>query len=175
MTDEKAYYYDAVYWAVDKGITKGKDSTHFAPLDDCTRAQIVTFLYRAMGEPEVTTSENPFTDVKAGSYYEKAVLWAVENGVTKGKTAETFAPDDYCTRAQIVTFLYRAMGEPEVAASENPFTDVKTGSYYEKAVLWAVEKGVTKGKTAETFDPGANCNRAQAVTFIMRALAGNES
>ena len=171
VTDESAYYYTPVYWAVDKGITKGKTADTFDPNGDCTRAQIVTFLYRAMGEPEVDTTENPFTDVKAGSYYEKAVLWALANGVTKGTSSTTFSPDANCTRAQIVTFLYRALGEPEVDTAENPFTDVKAGSYYEKAVLWAVANGVTKGKTTTTFDPTGICTRGQAVTFLYRALA----
>ena len=171
VTDESAYYYTPVYWAVEKGITKGKTADTFDPNGDCTRAQIVTFLYRAMGEPEVDTTENPFSDVKAGSYYEKAVLWALANGVTKGTSSTTFSPNDNCTRAQIVTFLYRALGEPEADTAENPFTDVKAGSYYEKAVLWAVANVVTKGKTSTTFDPTGVCTRGQAVTFLYRALA----
>ena len=165
-----SYYEEAVLWAVDKGITKGTDATHFSPNGICTRAQAVTFLWRAAGSPAAKSAAMPFTDVKAGSYYETAVLWAVENGITKGTTATTFSPEQNCSRAQIVTFLWRSEKSP-AAGTVNPFTDVKPGTYYADAVLWAVKEDVTKGTTATTFSPNDNCTRAQIVTFIWRALA----
>lgn len=166
VQDPNSYCYDAVLWAVENGITNGYDETHFAPDRSCTRAQIVTFLWRAAGSPEPFSNNNPFTDVKDGPYY-KAILWAVENGITKGTTATTFEPNAACTRAQIVTFIYRAAGEPQIQNSTNPFTDVKGGAYY-KAILWAVENGITKGTTATTFAPNATCTRGQGVTFLYR-------
>ena len=164
------YYEEAVLWAVDKGITKGTDTTHFSPNGICTRAQAVTFLWRAAGSPAAKSGAMPFTDVKAGSYYETAVLWAVENGITKGTTATTFSPEQNCSRAQIVTFLWRSEKSP-AAGTVNPFNDVKASAYYADAVLWAVKEDVTKGTTNTTFSPDANCTRAQIVTFIWRALA----
>ena len=163
------YYEEAVLWAVDKGITKGTDTTHFSPNGICTRAQAVTFLWRAAGSPAAKSGAMPFTDVKAGSYYETAVLWAVENGITKGTTATTFSPEQNCSRAQIVTFLWRSEKSP-AAGTVNPFTDVKASAYYADAVLWAVKKDVTKGTTATTFSPNDNCTRAQIVTFLYRAM-----
>ena len=136
------YYEEAVLWAVDKGITKGTDTTHFSPNGICTRAQAVTFLWRAAGSPAAKSGAMPFTDVKAGSYYETAVLWAVENGITKGTTATTFSPEQNCSRAQIVTFLWRSEKSP-AAGTVNPFTDVKASAYYADAVLWAVKEDVT--------------------------------
>ena len=162
------YYYNAVLWAVEKGITGGRTSTTFAPDEACTRAQVVTFLYRFAGEPEVQNKTNPFTDVSSSKYYYNAVLWAVENGITSGKTATTFQPDAPCTRAQVVTFLHRFTGEPEPTKTDNPFSDIKSSNYYYKPVLWAVEKGITSGKTATTFQPDATCVRAQVVTFLYR-------
>ena len=164
-----SFYYDAVLWAVDKGITKGTDTTHFSPNGICTRAQAVTFLWRAAGSPAAKSGAMPFTDVKAGSYYETAVLWAVENGITNGTTATTFSPEQNCSRAQIVTFLWRSEKSP-AAGTVNPFTDVKASAYYADAVLWAVKKDVTKGTTATTFSPNDNCTRAQIVTFLYRAM-----
>ena len=164
-----SYYETAVLWAVDKGITKGTDATHFSPNGICTRAQAVTFLWRAAGSPAAKSAAMPFTDVKAGSYYETAVLWAVENGITKGTTATTFSPEQNCSRAQIVTFLWRSEKSP-AAGTVNPFTDVKPGTYYADAVLWAVKEDVTKGTTATTFSPNDNCTRAQIVTFLYRAM-----
>ena len=171
FTDVKAgaYYEDAVKWAVDKAVTSGKTVTTFAPNESCTRAQAVTFLWRAAGSPEPTASEMAFTDVKADSYYYKAVLWAVENGITSGMSDTLFAPNATCSRSQIVTFLYRMEKSPE-ATAENPFTDVKAGAFYESAVLWAVENGVTTGATATTFDPAGDCTRGQIVTFLYRCL-----
>ena len=163
------YYEEAVLWAVDKGITKGTDTTHFSPNGICTRAQAVTFLWRAAGSPAAKSGAMPFTDVKAGSYYETAVLWAVENGITKGTTATTFSPEQNCSRAQIVTFLWRSEKSP-AAGTVNPFNDVKASAYYADAVLWAVKKDVTKGTTATTFSPNDNCTRAQIVTFLYRAM-----
>jgi len=170
VQDESTYYFEPVYWAVEQGITNGTSETTFSPDAECTRGQIVTFLYRAAGEPEVNTTENPFTDVVAGSYYEKAVLWAVAEGITNGTSATTFSPDATCTRAQIVTFLYRAFGEPAVTAAAN-FTDVAADAYYANAVAWAVAEGITTGTSETTFSPDANCIRAQAVTFLYRAYA----
>lgn len=167
---EGAYYVDAVNWAVDKKVTSGKTETTFAPNDSCTRAQAVTFLWRAAGSPEPTASEMTLTDVKADSYYDKAVLWAVENKITSGMSDTLFAPDATCSRSQIVTFLYRLQNSPESKA-ENPFTDVKADAYYANAVLWAVENGVTTGASATTFDPAGDCTRGQIVTFLYRCLS----
>ena len=164
------YYYDAVLWAVGKGITGGTSATTFDPNGNCTRAQAVTFLWRAAGSPAAKSAVMPFTDVKAGSYYYDAVLWAVENGITKGTSDTMFSPDATCSRAQIVTFLWRSQKSP-AAGTANPFTDVKASAYYADAVLWAVKEDVTKGTTNTTFSPDANCTRAQIVTFIWRALA----
>ena len=167
---EGSYYEEAVNWAVEKGITTGTDATHFSPDGICTRAQAVTFLWRAAGSPAAKSAVMPFTDVKAGSYYYDAVLWAVENGITKGTSDTMFSPDATCSRAQIVTFLWRSQKSP-AAGTANPFTDVKASAYYADAVLWAVKEDVTKGTTNTTFSPDADCTRAQIVTFIWRALA----
>ena len=164
------YYYDAVLWAAQEGVTGGTSDTLFAPNAGCTRAQAVTFLWRAAGSPEPKSADLPFTDVPADAYYAKAVAWAVENGVAKGVSETAFAPDAGCTRAQIVTFLWRSQKSP-AAGTANPFTDVKASAYYADAVLWAVKEDVTKGTTNTTFSPDANCTRAQIVTFIWRALA----
>ena len=165
-----AYYADAVQWAVDEGITGGINATTFAPNSGCTRGQVVTFLWRAAGEPEPSTTVNPFTDVSADAYNYKAILWAYENGITGGTTATTFAPNATCTRAQIVTFLYRADGAQTVAGG-NAFTDVPADAYYADAVNWAVAEGITGGTTATTFAPNATCTRAQVVTFLYRDMA----
>jgi len=162
-----SYYEDAVDWAVENGITKGTDDTHFSPDGICTRAQAVTFLWRAAGSPEPETRTMPFTDVPAGSYYYDAVLWAVENGITEGTSDTTFSPNSTCTRAQIVAFLWRSEKSP-AAGSRNPFADVKSTAYYADAVLWAVENDITKGTTNTTFSPNADCTRAQIVTFLWR-------
>ena len=162
-----SYYEDAVDWAVENGITKGTDDTHFSPDGICTRAQAVTFLWRTAGSPASKTSAMPFTDVPVGSYYYDAVLWAVENGITKGTSETRFSPDDTCTRAQIVAFLWRSEKSP-AAGSRNPFADVKSTAYYADAVLWAVKEDITKGSTNTTFSPDADCTRAQIVTFLCR-------
>ena len=162
-----SYYEDAVDWAVENGITKGTDDTHFSPDGICTRAQAVTFLWRAAGSPEPETRAMPFTDVPVGSYYYDAVLWAVENGITKGTSDTTFTPNMTCTRAQIVAFLWRSEKSP-AAGTANPFADVKSTAYYADAVLWAVKENITKGTTSTTFSPNADCTRAQIVTFLWR-------
>ena len=167
---EDEFYYDAILWAVGEGITNGVTTTRFAPDDLTTRGQIVTFLWRAAGEPEPSSNENPFTDVKAGDFCYKAVLWAVENGITNGVTKTTFAPNSNCTRAQAVTFLHRYLGKPEPTIA-NPFTDVDSGEFYANAIRWAVENGVTTGVTTTTFEPDSTCTRGQIVTFLYRALA----
>ncbi|MGN1307641.1 MAG: S-layer homology domain-containing protein [Faecousia sp.] len=164
-----AYYYDAVLWAVKNGITKGTGDTTFSPNDTCTRAQVVTFLWRAAGSPAPKSGTMPFTDVAADTYYYDAVLWAVENGITKGTGDTTFSPDDTCTRAQVVTFLWRSRKSP-AADSANPFTDVAADTYYYDAVLWAVENGITQGTGDTTFSPNDTCTRAQIVTFLYRCL-----
>ena len=162
-----SYYEDAVDWAVENGITKGTDNTHFSPDGICTRAQAATFLWRAAGSPKPETRTMPFTDVLAGSYYYDAVLWAVENGITKGTSNTTFSPNMTCTRAQIVTFLWRSEKSP-AAGTANLFVDVKSTVYYADAVLWAVKEDITKGTTSTTFSPNADCTRAQIVTFLWR-------
>mgnify|MGYP000821533280 CR=1 FL=1 len=162
-----SYYEDAVDWAVANGITTGTDAAHFSPDGICTRAQAVTFLWRAAGRPAPESRTMPFTDVPADSYYYDAVLWAVENGITKGTSSTTFSPDDTCTRAQIVTFLWRSEQSP-AAGSSNPFTDVSADAYYADAVLWAVKEEITTGTTRTTFSPDAECTRAQIVTFLWR-------
>ena len=162
-----SYYEDAVDWAVENGITKGTDDTHFSPDGICTRAQAVTFLWRAAGSPKPETRTMPFTDVPVGSYYYDAVLWAVENGITKGTSDTTFSPNMTCSRAQIVTFLWRSEKSP-AAGTANPFADVKSTAYYADAVLWAVKENITKGTTSTTFSPNADCTRAQIVTFLWR-------
>lgn len=169
------YFYNSVKWAVGKNITNGTSSTTFSPYKSCTRAEIVTFLWRAAGSPEPTTTRNPFRDVNAvthSSYY-KAILWASQKGITSGTSTTAFSPDQVCTRAQIVTFLYRYAGQPSGYYS-NPFKDVgatSEASYY-NAVLWAVGKGITTGTSATTFSPYASCNRAEAVTFLYRYTNG---
>ena len=164
-----SYYEDAVDWAVENGITTGVSANRFDPNGVCTRAQAVTFLWRAAGSPAPKAATMPYTDVPAGSYYRDAVLWAVENGITKGTSETTFSPDATCTRAQIVTFLWRAEKSP-AAGSSDPFTDVKSTAYYADAVLWAVAAGITKGTTDTTFSPNDDCTRAQIVTFLWRCM-----
>ena len=164
-----AYYEEAVGWAVKEGITKGTSDSTFTPDGVCTRAQAVTFLWRAAGSPAAKAGSQPFADVKAGSYYDDAVRWAVENGVTVGTSATTFSPNATCSRAQIVTFLWRAQKSP-AAGSANPFDDVAGNAYYADAVQWAVQKDITKGTGATAFSPDANCIRAQIVTFLYRSM-----
>ena len=160
------YFYDAVKWAVDHDITSGTGRFTFSPNAACTRAQTVTFLWRAAGSPRPASTVNPFTDVHYGDYFYQAVLWAVENGITMGTSATTFSPDATVTRAQVVTFLWRANGQP--AAWNSGFTDVSADAYYAKAVAWAVENGITTGTGFGIFSPDAACTRAQIVTFLYR-------
>ena len=164
-----AYYYDAVKWAVENGVTDGLSATTFGPYESFTRAQIVTFLWRAAGSPE-PKAMNSFTDVHASAYYAKAVAWAVENGITNGMTETTFAPDATCTRGQSVTFLYRAL--KGTASGSANFTDVPANAFYADAVNWAVASDVTNGTSNTTFSPNADCTRAEIVTFLYRAYQG---
>ena len=165
-----AYYYDAVLWAVENGVTTGTSAGTFSPEGVCTRGQIVTFLWRAAGSPAPKSGTNPFTDVKAGAYYYDAVLWAVENGVTAGTSADTFSPDGICTRAQAVTFLYRASGSHAVSGGAQ-FSDVTAGAYYEAAVVWAERNGITGGIGGGLFGTEQTCTRGQIVTFLYRAAS----
>ena len=177
FTDVKSsdFFYEPVRWAVNQGITNGTSATTFSPYKACTRAEIVTFLWRAAGSPEPTRSTNPFTDVNAVTHsaYYKAILWASQKGITSGTSATTFAPNQLCTRSQIVTFLYRYAGKPS-SNYTNPFKDVSAtneASYY-NAILWAVGKGITTGTSATTFAPYASCTRGEAVTFLYRYVNG---
>ena len=164
-----AFFYEAVKWAVKSGVTNGLSDTMFGPYESCTRAQIVTFLWRAAGSPEPKTASS-FTDVSASAYYAKAVAWAVENGITNGMTETTFAPDATCTRGQSVTFLHRAL--KGTASGSANFTDVKPDAFYADAVSWAVKNDVTNGTSNTTFSPNADCTRAEIVTFLYRAYQG---
>lgn len=164
---EDSYYYTPVVWAVLNGITTGYQNDLFAPKMDCTRGQVVTFLWRANGCPEPKAIYNPFVDVKPSSYYYKAVLWAVENGITAGYYDNYFAPDITVTRGQVATFLYRFAGTP-AHSSYNPFSDIAEGKYYHDAVLWAVENGITSGYYDDLFAPNNGCTRSQVVTFLYR-------
>ena len=161
-----SYYYDAVKWAAETGVTTGVGDGLFAPEWVCTRGQIVTFLWRASGSPAPKATELPFTDVAADAYYAQAVLWAVENGITNGTSETTFSPDQTCTRAHAVAFLYRMSGSP--AAAGSTFSDVAADAYYSAAVAWAVEKGITNGTSGTTFSPDDTCTRGQIVTFLYR-------
>ena len=165
---EGSYYEEAVDWAVEKGITTGTGNNYFTPDGICTRAQAVTFLWRVAGSPTPKTEAMVFEDVLDGSYYYEAVLWAVENGITVGTSATTFSPELTCSRAHIVTFLWRAANSPSVK-TDNPFTDVAADAYYIDAVLWAVKHKITVGTTLSTFSPDEGCTRAQIVTFLYRA------
>ena len=165
-----AYYYEAVKWAVEKDITGGIGNGLFAPKLNCTRAQIVTFLWRAVGSPE-PKSANSFADVSADSYYAKAVAWAVENGITGGTGNGKFSPNATCTREQAVAFLYRASGSPAVSGG-SAFSDVAASAYYADAVAWAEQNGVTGGIGNGEFGTGSDCTRAQIVTFLYRAYQG---
>ena len=165
--NQSDYYYDAVQWAVEKGITEGTSATTFSPDASCTRAQMVTFLYRAAGSPAPKSTVNPFKDVSSSDYYYNAVLWAIENGITTGVSADRFAPGATVSRAQTVTFLYRANGSP--AANGASFSDVAADEYYANAVAWAVRSGITTGTGNGKFSPNADCTRGQIVTLLYRA------
>ncbi len=165
---EGAYYHDAVLWAVSKGITNGLTSTVFAPQQPCTRAQAITFLWRSMGSPAPVSGDNHFADVTGTAYYKDAVLWAVENGLTQGTSADTFNPNQTVSRAQFLTFLAR-LGGSSTAKQHTIFTDVPDNVYYHDAVEWAVDQGITNGTSATTFSPNAPCTRGQIVTFLWRS------
>lgn len=165
--EEGRYYYDAVLWGVAQDIVQGMTETTFVPNGECTRGQFVTFLWRTAGCPEPDSTVTNFTDLRAGAYYTKAVAWATEQGIVKGMTAEEFAPEATCTRAQAVTFLWRLAGKPQ-AEGETSFTDLRANAYYDSAVLWASEQGIVKGMTATTFVPEDHCTRGQCITFLYR-------
>lgn len=165
--NSNAYYFSPVLWAVNKGITSGMDETHFVPDAVCNRAQVVTFLWRAAGKPEPESMGNPFVDVPTGSFYEKAVIWAYQSGITTGTDATHFSPESPCNRAQVVTFLHRFRGCPE-ATDITSFPDVSIGSFYHKAVLWAAQRQITVGMDGGYFHPELPCSRAQIVTFLYR-------
>lgn len=164
----KDYFYNPVMWAVSDGVTSGLDETHFGPGNNCTRAQIVTFLWAAAGKPAPETAKNPFVDVKKSDWYYNAVLWAVENGITSGLDATHFGPNATCTRAQTVMFLYAAVGRPATNSTKSSFSDVKDSDWFCKAVLWAVENEVTAGVGNGKFGPGNTCTRGQIVTFLYK-------
>lgn len=175
VQSEKDFYYKPVYWAFyhNPQITTGTSATTFSPYTTCTRAQVVTFLWRAKGCPEPKSTVNPFEDVKTNDYYYKAVLWANEKGITNGTDSRHFSPNADCTRAHVVTFLWRTEGKPDARGAENPFIDVKTGEYYTTAVLWAVNHKptqITNGTSATTFSPNEACTRGQVVTFLYRDI-----
>ena len=164
-----SFYENPVLWAVENGITTGASATSFNPDGSCLRAQVVTFLHRAAENPEPTSTKNPFTDVNTTDFFYKPVLWAVEKGITNGISAAAFGSYATCNRAAVVTFLWRAADKPEPTSQENPFTDVTENDYFYKAVLWALENGITTGTDATHFSPNSACNRAQVVTFLYRA------
>ena len=166
-----SFYYNPILWAVNQGITSGTSDTTFSPAASCNRAQAVTFLWAAAGKPEPTLTEHSFVDVPRGSFCEKAVLWAVEKGITTGTDETHFSPLTVCNRATIVTFLYKAFNSPEVSAAENPFEDVPDESWYTVPALWAKEQGITSGTDATHFSPASICNRAQIVTFLYGAYS----
>ncbi len=169
---EGSYYYDAVLWAInhEPPVTSGTDETHFSPHQPCTRAQAVTFLWRAMGCPDPQSEESPFTDVDENAYYYKAMLWAVEHGVTAGTSDTSFSPSSVCSRSQMVTLLWRALGRPDPGFDQSSFTDVDENAFYYKAMLWALEQEITTGTSGTSFSPNAACTRGQTVTFLWRAL-----
>ena len=165
-----SFYGPALDYCYEAGWVNGVSYVEFAPGSTCVRAQVVTFLWRAAGCPEPAGEENPFVDVSKGDFYYQSELWAVENGITAGTDGSHFSPLGDCNRAQVVTFLWRAFGQPEPGAGPHPYTDVAAG-WYEKPVIWAVEEGITSGMSATAFGPTASCNRAQIVTFLYRAYA----
>jgi S-layer homology domain. len=165
---ETAYYAEAVAWALNNGIAAGTSEDSFSPDEACSRAQLMTFLWRAAGCPEPVSQDCPFTDVPADAYYTKAVLWAVERGITSGTTDTTFSPKQVCTRAQTVTFLWRAEGSPAPASGDLPFTDLVSGAYYYQAVKWTTQQGIVSGVSETSFAPNQACTRGQAVTLLYR-------
>lgn len=176
FTDVKKenFFYHPVMWAIEKGVTNGTTPTEFRPSATCTRAHAVTFMWRAMGSPKASDPTNPFADVKVGTYYYDAVLWAVESGIVNGMAPGEFAPDSSCTRGQIVTMLHRLEGTPDPIGTSDLFNDVKEGAYYYKAVMWAVEEGITNGTAPGKFAPDSSCTRGQIVTFLYRNIVGSK-
>lgn len=176
FSDVKAgkYYELPVAWAFGNAITSGTDATHFSPNQTCTRAQVVTFLWSAMKKPTPDLQDVPFVDVKKTAYYYQAVLWAYQSGVTRGVDATHFGPKQPCTRAQVVTFLWSALGKPVPTIESCAFVDAKPKDYFYRAMLWAVENGVTSGIDASHFGPNHPCTRAQVVTFLFHVLEGSE-
>ena len=166
---EGQYYTEPVFWALDHSITTGMDTSHFGPELPCTRAQVVTFLWRAAGEPEPNSKDCAFTDLDSSQYYYKAVLWAVEQHITTGMDDSHFGPELPCTRAQVVTFLWRAAEEPEADSAVAAFTDIEDVDYAKTAIAWAAEKAITDGTGNGCFSPDLTCSRAQIVTFLYRA------
>ena len=167
---ESDYFFTSVLWAYHNGVTTGIDQTHFVPGAACSRAQIVTFLWRTAGSPSPVTTENPFEDVDPTNYFYNAVLWAAENGITTGTDATHFSPSKSCTRAEAVTFLWRACGQPEALDGNHPFVDVEPPIFYYQPMLWALNHGITSGTDATHFSPNNVCNRAQIVTFLYRTF-----
>ena len=174
MPKASNWAHNPIDWAIVKGITGGTDATHFSPNATCTREQVMTFLWTAYGKPQPSSTKNPFKDVKAGKYYVKPILWAVEKGITGGVEKDRFGVGESCTRAQVMTFLWVAAGRPQPKTSKNPFTDVKSTDYFYKPVLWAVEKGITGGTSKTTFGPKNTCTRAQVLAFLFAALVKNK-
>ena len=168
--DESKYYAQYVMWAVENGIASGIKAHKFYPDEDCTRGQIVTFLWRAAGSPEPAATETPFNDVLQNSYYYKAILWAMENGIASGTGRGTFSPEDSCTRGQALLFLWRANGSPAPQSTDNPFKDLDENTYYYSAVLWAAEQGISSGVGRGKFAADDACTRGQAVAFLYRAF-----
>ena len=170
--EKRAFYYDAVIWAVKNEITNGVTPTTFGPKKDCNRGQVVTFLWRAAGCPEPKTTVSPFKDVQNPKrFYYKAVLWAAEKGITDGITPDTFKPEGTCTRGQVVTFLWRFKDKPAPSSATSPFSDVQNSkNFYYTAVLWASENNITSGVTPTIFRPSGICNRGQIVTFLYRCM-----
>lgn len=167
------WFYDSVLWAYQNNVTGGTSATTFGPNDGCTRAQVVTFLWAANGKPEPTTKTNPFKDVNSSDWYYKAVLWAVENGITSGIREGEFGPNESCTRAQVVTFLYAAVGKPNVLVFDSSFSDVSAGDWFCEEVQWAVSNGITGGIGDGKFGPNNTCTRGQVVTFLYKVY-GNK-
>lgn len=163
------WYFEPVMWALEREITTGTSATAFSPEDSCTRGQVVTFLWRSAGRPQPASAGNPFTDVETDDYCYTAVLWAVEQDITKGTSATTFEPDKTCSRGEVATFLYRYSGAKPVQ-TENPFTDVAQGKFYYDAVLWAVANDITTGTDPGLFAPREECTRGQIVTFLYRCM-----
>ena len=169
VTDPGKFWFEPTYYLSDIGVVKGYDNqTKFKPDNECSRAQMVTFLWRLAGSPNPKAKTSDFTDIKSSDYYYKAVIWAVENGITTGTSKTTFGPDKICTRAQTVTFLWRMAGKPEPKSTKAKFTDVKTTDYFFKATLWASEKKILAGYSDGTFKPKDNCLRRQMVTFLYK-------